>query len=177
MARKFRNMSGEEDPLSGYKTYYLRILADDAVFYKFGRCAGSIKQRFSKERPDLEIEVLRMWHHKSHRSAEKHEIHLFESFPGDRPYIGRCGPFRFGGNTETFSHDVMGGEPAPHSYWVRMYSERQGCVHTRAYSGSDPRTPYRHLIGKFRIWILLMDLEVKVRASLYKLLILAVQMR
>lgn len=104
------NISETEDSSNGWKVYYLKILADGDEFYKIGVCKGSVKKRFSKEPNETVIKILKIWPHDSESKAYQHESKLFKDYPGDRPYIGRCGPLKFGGNTETYSHDVIGGQ-------------------------------------------------------------------
>ncbi len=150
MAATIFNVSDVEDADSGYKTYYIRITTDDGVYYKIGRCAGSVKKRYSKEPSDTTIEILKLWEHKTEDKAISHEERLLKSNPGDMPFIGKCGPLTKGGNTETYSHDVMGGGPPPFSYIARMYSMRETRLHAVAYPSNNPRDPYMHLHGKVR---------------------------
>lgn len=150
MAPKIVNSSGQDDAQEGWKSYYLRVQADGGKFYKIGICKGSVKKRYSREPTETEIEILKIWPHAKESVAVRHEQQLFKTYPGDRPFIGRCGPFRYGGNTETFSHDVIGGERGPHSFVARMYSMRHGILHTTGYSGTNPRARYSHLYGTVR---------------------------
>lgn len=150
MAATILNVSGVEDLDAGYKTYYIRITTDDGVYFKIGRCAGSVKKRYLKEPSDTTIEILKLWVHKTEDKAMSHEERLLKSNPGDRPFIGKCGPLTKGGNTETYSHDVIGGEKPPFNYIVRMYSMRQMRLHAVAYPSNNPRNPYMHLHGTVR---------------------------
>lgn len=150
MPPKIVNSSDQEDGREGWKSYYLRVRADGGTFYKIGICKGSVKNRYSKEPSDTEIDILKIWPHPKESAAFRHEVQLFKTYLGDRPFIGRCGPFRHGGNTETFSHDVIGGERGPHSFVVKMYSVSSGILHTTGYSRENPRARYWHLYGTVR---------------------------
>jgi hypothetical protein len=150
MAATVVNISGTEDTHEGWKTYYLRVHADGEVFYKIGLCKGAVYKRYGKEPKKTHLEILKIWHHPTESAAYQHEEKLFKDFPGDRPYIGQCGPFRFGGNTETYSHNVMEGEPSPHRFVVRMHSLDDLCLHTYGYSGRNPKRVYERLDGQVR---------------------------
>lgn len=147
MAATVENLSDGIDAQDVWKTYYVCIRVDGDLHYKFGTCKGTIKRRYAKEPAKTEVQILKIWHHPTEQAAFLHKEQLFEEFPGDRPYIGRCGPLVHGGNTDTYSHDVMGGESAPHTYIVRLYSLQEGCLHTLGYSGFNPRKKYHLLYG------------------------------
>lgn len=139
MAPVITNSSPLSDDDQFWKTYYLRVSADGGIFYKIGRCKGSVKRRYRQEPPDTEIEILQLWPHKTETAAIRHEEKLFRTHKGDRPFIGRCGPFRFGGNTETYSHDVIGGKPPPSFYIVRIYRKLPGCHHPTSWNATESR--------------------------------------
>lgn len=150
MTPTFLNSSGAVDDGDTWKTYYLRVTFNGENFYKIGVCKGKVQARYRKESSDVAIHLLRLWTHQSETAAAKHESALFKQHTGDRPYIGRCGPFRFGGNTETFSHDVIGGEPPPPMYVAKLYAlERCGVLAT-GYSKRNPLLSFRHLFGQVR---------------------------
>jgi hypothetical protein len=145
----YRNLSDCEDVNSGFKTYYIRIEAHGATFFKFGKCTGSVKKRYSREATDVRIDVLQIWSHHSMEAAERHEVQLHRKHKGNRPFIGRCGPFKNGGNTECYSHDVLAGSPPPETYIARLFSVATGVgVDVEAFCDFDPRIPYYHLIGE-----------------------------
>lgn len=150
MAAIVENVSGVEDAAEGWKTYYLRVHADHNVFYKIGVCKGRVSKRYSKESAETRIEILKIWPQESEEAALRYEDVLFKIHSGDRPFVGRCGPFKHGGNTETYSHDVIGGEPPPHNYIVRIYRLHGVRLHTIGYSGANPRSNYEHLHGEVK---------------------------
>lgn len=150
MAEIISNLSGQEDSNAGWKTYYLHITTKEGDFYKIGCCTGSVAKRYSKESKDVVIEILKLWIHKSEDAAIIHENRLLKDNRGDMPFIGRCGPLRHGGNTETYSHNVLGGESPPVSYIVRMHSMKYGRLYAKAYPYENPRDPYSFLHGQVK---------------------------
>lgn len=134
-----------EDDSVSFKTYYLKVTYKDEVFYKIGICKGSIRQRYKKENSDLQIEIIKLWKHDTQKNATNHEIELFKQYPGDRPYIGRCGPFGFGGNTETFSHDVINGEKPPFSYQAKLFTLSNITEIVTGYPDRNPLLAFKHL--------------------------------
>lgn len=150
MSAKLTNLSGVEDSPDGWHTYYIRITVDGRRHYKLGMCKGLVRKRYSKEPSTTAIDLLKLWIHESEQQALAHESQLFKQYPGDQPYIGRCGPLRHGGNTETYSHDVVAGEPPPHRYTVMMLSDEHIPLYTYGYSGANPKEPYRHLYGEVK---------------------------
>jgi hypothetical protein len=133
------NLSGVEDADGVPKTYYLRIRAFGRTFYKIGLTERSIARRFCKEPATCVIEILRLWHHKTLLKAEAHEARLFrENKHVWKPYIGRVGPLRGGGNTEVFIYDVLGGEAQPTMMNVWCF-DREGWKEEHAiYTDVDP---------------------------------------
>jgi hypothetical protein len=144
------NISNVEDIDHGWKTYYLRVEVGGNVFFKIGVCKGAVSKRYAKEPKDTHLQILKIWGHLSEAAAYAYEERLFKEFPGDRPYIGRCGPFTKGGNTETYSHNVLEGEPPPHRYVVRMCSLEHMDLHTYGYSARNPKQLYAHLSGEVK---------------------------
>ena len=144
------NLTDLEDDSDGWKTYYIRIVVLGCIFYKIGRCKGSVKNRFHQEPRDTLIQIIRIWQHKSEALSCKHEAKLEKEGNGFRPYIGRCGPLVHGGNTEVYPYDLMGGESPPINYIARMHSNRYGELHTRALVDSECIDSYRYLEGEVR---------------------------
>lgn len=144
------NQEKFEEIDASWKTYYLKILADNSEFYKFGVCGGSIRKRYSREPESTVIEVIEVWPHKTEGKALTHERKLFKTYPGVRPYIGKCGPFKYGGNTETYCHDVLGGEAPPDTYIVQMVSHENGQIYTQAFCNENPLSTYKHLGGQYK---------------------------
>lgn len=143
------NNSGVEQNSKGFHTYYIKIEKDGATYYKLGYATGTIKKRYGKEPPEVRITILKLWVHTTENKMWAHEAKLFKQYKGDRPFIGRCSPLLFAkGSTEVYSHDVMGGEPPPHSFVVRIYSLSDICLHTVGYSGFNPRSQFSHLCGQ-----------------------------
>lgn len=150
MAAIIINLSGQEDLSSGWKTYYLHISTKIGDYYKIGRCTGSVTKRYSKESKEIVIEILNIWIQKSENAAIAHEARLFRENVGDMPYIGRCGPLKHGGNTEIYSHDVLGGESPPVSYIACMHSMVHGKLYAKAYPYENPKDAYSFLYGQVR---------------------------
>lgn len=144
------NLSGTVDRPDVFHTYYLRIATADGVFHKFGYCKGTVAHRYRKEPKGASITVLALWPHASEAAALRHEEKLVKTYPGLRPYIGQCGPLIHGGNTEVYCHDVMGQEPPPPSYIVRMVSCRYDAIYSHGYPARNPRASFRHLEGTVR---------------------------
>lgn len=141
---------GIEASSSSWKTYYVCLTLDGRKHFKFGVCHGKVADRFRREPESLHVQVLRVWEHPNASAAYSHEELLFREHLGDRPYIGRCGPLTKGGNGETYSHDVLGGEPPPKRFTVQMLSEDDFTLYTYGYADRNPKEPYRHLHGKVK---------------------------
>lgn len=136
---------GIEASSPGWKTYYVCLTVDGRKHFKFGVCRGKVANRFLREPDSLQVTVLKVWEHPTESAAHFHEECLFREYVGDRPYIGRCGPLTKGGNTETYSHDVLSGESPPKRFIVRMLSEDDLTLYTYGYAERNPKEPYRHL--------------------------------
>ncbi|WP_273728797.1 hypothetical protein [Brucella gallinifaecis] len=136
-----------DDDSKSWKTYYLKVTYQNEIFYKIGVCKGSVKQRYKKESADLLIEILKLWKFDTESAAYKHEGLLFKQYPGDRPYYGKCGPFYFGGNTETYSHDVMNDEKPPLSFEAKLYSLSEIERIVIGYPDRNPLLSFKHLYG------------------------------
>ena len=132
----------------GWKTYYVCLTLEGRKHFKIGVCHGKVANRFRREPDALHVEVLRVWEHPTQGAAHLHEEILFRENVGDRPYFGRCGPLTKGGNGETFSHDVLGGEPPPQKFLVRMLDSDAMTQYTYGYADRNPKEPYRHLHGE-----------------------------
>lgn len=148
MAAQVINNSGVPDVPTGWRSYYIRIRADGADHFKFGISGRSVKSRYSKEPSSTEIEVRRIWMHETEREALQNEAALLAKHLGDRPYFGRCGPLQKGGNTETYSHDVLAGEPPPPNYIVRMIGDEGQELYATGYVDRNPKEPYRDRCGQ-----------------------------
>lgn len=144
------NLANLEDSADAWKTYYIRIVVLGRVFYKIGRCKGSVQYRFRQEPKETLIQIIRIWSHKSEALSCKHEAQLEKEGNGFRPYIGRCGPLIHGGNTEVYPYDLMGGESSPINYIASMHSKRHGVLYTRALADSECIDCYRYLEGEVR---------------------------
>jgi hypothetical protein len=140
--------AGVEASSRGWKTYYVCLILEGRKHFKIGVCFGKVANRFRREPDSLQVEVLRVWEHPTEGAAHFHEEMLFREHAGDRPYFGRCGPLTKGGNCETFSHDVLGDEPPPKRYLVRMLDDDSLTQYTYGYADRNPKEPYRHLLGE-----------------------------
>lgn len=143
---KVTNLSGQEDVAGVPKTYYLRIKAFGRDFYKFGHTGQRIADRFKKEPLACEIEIVDLWLHKTLTQALVLEARLDRKYrkAGFLPYIGKVGPLRGGGNTEVYTHDVLGGEPAPETVLIRAWSERGWDESHRFAPQFDPYAPFSY---------------------------------
>lgn len=141
------NLSGVDDAKNTFKTYYIRIIFEGRTYYKIGKCNGSVARRFGREPETTIIEIIHIWVHANSDKAERHEAKLFRQYKhGDLPFNYDAGPLtkygRSQGNTEVFSHDVIGGEPAPFWFKVRIFYNEGPEGYTRAYPDGDPRKPW-----------------------------------
>lgn len=141
------NLSNVEDAKDTFKTYYVRIIFEGRKYYKIGKCNGSITRRFSREPEATIIEILHIWLHQTSEKAENHERKLFRQYKhGDLPFRFDVGPLskngKSHGNTEVFSHDVIGGESAPFSFKVRIFYNEYEESYARVYPDGDPRKPW-----------------------------------
>ncbi|HHX2504950.1 TPA: hypothetical protein ACU8BO_000260 [Neisseria subflava] len=148
------NLSGIEDAKDTYKTYYVRIIFEGRNYYKIGKCNGSIARRFGREPITTIIEIIHIWLHSSSEKAERHEDKLFRQYKhGDLPFMFNCGPLtrynRSQGNTEVFSHDVIGGEPAPFFFKARIFYRDENTCYARVYPDGDPRQPWSEHINDY----------------------------
>jgi hypothetical protein len=142
------NVSGEDDANTP-KVYYIRIMANGGTFWKLGKCSASVRQRFSSEPRTTIIDILKIWNYGTSEQARKAEDKLRKKLSGDLPYLGQCGPFKHGGNAETYSHDVLNGQPAPEHYWVKILTKKMFTFEV-AYKQENPRARYEHLLGQVR---------------------------
>ena len=100
------------------KLTILGLFLKVGIIIKIGKCNGSVARRFRQEPETTIIEIIHIWVHATSDKAEQHEAKLFRQYKhGDLPFRYDAGPLtkygRSQGNTEVFSHDVIGGEPAP----------------------------------------------------------------
>lgn len=138
MTATIENISGEPDIDGEPKTYDILIEHKGHRYFKFGMTSQALRRRFASEPAETLITIRRIWRHKTVQKAEIHERRLFRTHKGDLPFIGKMGPLVKGGNTEVFSHDVMNGEAAPHTFKVVLYSESGFPDRFMRYADYDP---------------------------------------
>jgi len=151
MVAEIINESGEPDVEGEHKTYDLLIEHDGTCYWKFGMTCKRIARRFAREPNTTRITIRQLWRHKTEAKASSHENGLFRRHKGDRPFIGKMGPLLGGGNTEVYSHDVVNGEAAPHTFKVVRINPEGWRDTFLCYSDFDPysrwETQYHWVAG------------------------------
>jgi hypothetical protein len=93
--------------------YYLKVTAPCGVYYKIGITNRSVRHRFVYADDRERIEVLKQWSYQNGHSALRRERSILKTHRAAR-YKGN--PILKSGNTELFTHDVLGldkGSKAP----------------------------------------------------------------